>query len=280
MASAAAAAMGDRSLEGKVVMVTGASSGIGREICLDLADGGCKIVAAARRLQRLLSLCDEINGSSAGTGSVRAVAVELDVGSGSAAIEAAVKAAWEAFGHVDVLVNNAGVRGGVYSSLDWSESDWNNNVNTNLTGLWLVTKHLCHRMTVAGRYRGSVINISSIAGLQRGQLPGSLAYSVSKTAVNSLTRVMALELGVYGIRVNSICPGLFKSEITNRLMEKAWLGKVAEKTVPLRTFGTVNPAVTSAIRYLISDASEYVTGNIFVVDAGATLPGVPIFSCL
>ena len=91
---------------------------------------------------------------------------------------------------------------------------------------------------------------------------------------------MAMELGPYKIRVNSISPGLFKSEITQGLMQKDWLSNVALKTVPLRTFGTADPALTSLVRYLIHDSSEYVTGNNFIVDAGATLPGVPLFSSL
>lgn len=103
-------------LTGKVVMVTGASSGIGRDFCIDLAKAGCRIIAAARRIDRLASLCDEINwvGQSGGAGtygSVRAVAVELDVSAKGPAIEASVKKAWEAFGRIDGLINNAGVRG-------------------------------------------------------------------------------------------------------------------------------------------------------------------------
>uniref|UniRef100_A0A803LT16 Uncharacterized protein n=1 Tax=Chenopodium quinoa TaxID=63459 RepID=A0A803LT16_CHEQI len=194
--------------EGKVVMVTGASSGLGREFCLDLAKSGT-----------------------------------------------------------------------VRTSLELSEEEWNNNFKTNLTGAWLVSKAVCIRMRDA-KIEGSVINISSIASLNRGQLPGSSAYSASKAGLNSLTKMMALELGMYKIRVNSISPGLFRSEITENLMEKDWLNKVAVNTVPLRTFGTSDPALTSLVRYLLFDSSEYVTGNFFIVDAGATLPGVPIFSSL
>jgi NAD(P)-dependent dehydrogenase (short-subunit alcohol dehydrogenase family) len=91
---------------------------------------------------------------------------------------------------------------------------------------------------------------------------------------------MALELGVHKIRVNSIAPGIFKSEITEGLLQKSWLPNVVNKIVPLRTYGTSDPALTSMVRYLIQDSSEYVSGNIFIVDAGATLPGVPIFSSL
>ncbi|KAI4300903.1 hypothetical protein L6164_034230 [Bauhinia variegata] len=273
-------------LPGKVVMVTGASSGLGLDFCLDLAKAGCKIVAAARRVDRLKSLCDEINQLPASDSKtetqsrgLRAVAVELDVCADGPTIDKSVQTAWDAFGHIDALVNNAGVRGKVKSPLDLSEEEWNHDLKTNLTGSWLVSKSVCIRMRDAQR-KGAIINISSIAGLNRGQLPGAAAYASSKSAVNTLTKVMALELGVHKIRVNSISPGLFKSEITEGLMQKDWLHNVAMKTVPLGTFGTSDPALTSLVRYLIHDSSEYVSGNNFIVDAGATLPGLPIFSSL
>ncbi|XP_059428306.1 uncharacterized protein LOC132162075 [Corylus avellana] len=273
-------------LAGKVVMVTGASSGLGLEFCLDLAKAGCRIVAAARRVDRLVSLCHQINhlplppsSSASEPRSPRAVAVELDVCADAPTIETAVYKAWDAFGHIDALVNNAGVRGNVKSPLDLSEEEWNNVLKTNLTGAWLVSKYVCIRMRDAER-GGAIINISSIAGINRGQVSGAVAYGSSKAGLDAVTKAMALELGVHKIRVNSIAPGIFKSEITEGLMQKAWLPNVVSKTVPLRTYGTSDPALTSMVRYLIHDSSEYVSGNIFIVDAGNSLPGVPIFSSL
>ncbi|KAL0346151.1 UNVERIFIED_CONTAM: Cyclopentanol dehydrogenase [Sesamum radiatum] len=269
-------------LDNKVVMVTGASSGLGRDFCLDLAKAGCRVIAAARRIDRLRSLCDEINsriGDGPSQDQPRAVALELDISASAASIEASVQKAWAAFGRIDALINNAGVRGGVHSPLDLSEKEWDVNIRTNLTGTWLVSKYVCLRMRDGGQ-GGSVVNISSIAGLERGQLPGGLAYVCAKTAINAMTKVMALDLGAFQIRVNSISPGLFKSEITQGLMQKDWLKNIERRTVPLRTFGTSDPALTSLLRYLIHDSSQHISGNIFIVDAGTTLPGIPIFSSL
>ncbi|KAI3446561.1 hypothetical protein Pfo_003226 [Paulownia fortunei] len=273
-------------LENKVVMVTGASSGLGREFCLDLAKAGCRVVAAARRMDRLQSLCDEINSGIGSSSSnersrdqPRALPVELDIRSSGPTIEASVQKAWAAFGRIDALINNAGIRGRVHTPLDLSEEEWNDTIRTNLTGTWLVSKYVCMHMRDA-KQGGSVVSISSIAGLERGQLPGGLVYACSKAAINTMTKVMALELGAYKIRVNSISPGLFKSEITQGLVQKDWLKNVERRTVPLRTFGTSDPALTSLLWYLIHDSFEHVTGNVFIVDAGATLPGIPIFSCL
>ncbi|KAJ6804076.1 uncharacterized protein M6B38_186415 [Iris pallida] len=144
-----------KDLEGKVVLVTGASAGIGRGLCLDLARAGCRVVAAARRTDRLESLCEEINGPPASR-PVRSAAVEIDVSAGEARIEEAVRTAWSKFGTIDAVVNNAGVRGGVYSPLDWSEEEWQNVMGTNLTGLWLVTKHVCrtHERCKRKRFSG------------------------------------------------------------------------------------------------------------------------------
>ncbi|XP_009631508.1 uncharacterized protein [Nicotiana tomentosiformis] len=266
-----------KDLSGKVVMVTGASSGIGREFCLDLAKAGCSIIAAARRINRLKSLCDQINNSE---DTQRAIAVQLDVTADGSTIEAAVQRAWDAFGRIDALVNNAGLRGNVHSSLKLPEEEWNHTFKTNLRGAWLVSKYICRRMRDAKQGGGSVINISSTAGLNRVLIPGGVAYASSKMALDMFTKMMALELGVDKIRVNSVSPGIFKSEITESLMQKEWFNNVTLRTIPLKTLGTTDPALTSVVRYLIHDSSEYVSGNVFIVDAGTTLVGVPIFSSL
>nr|XP_004252844.1 uncharacterized protein LOC101268370 [Solanum lycopersicum] len=266
-----------KDLTGKVVMVTGASSGIGLEFCLDLAKAGCSIIAAARRIDRLESLCNDMNSE----GIRRAFALKLDVMSNGATMEAAVERAWDAFGHINVLINNAGIRGPVSSPLELSEEEWEHTFNTNLRGAWLLSKYVCRRMRDAKlQGGGSVINISSVSGLNRVLVPGGLAYACSKMALDMLTRMMALELGVHNIRVNSVAPGVFKSQITESLMQKEGFNNVILQTVPLRYLGMTDPALTSLVKYLIHDSSEYVSGNIFIVDSGGTLTGVPIFSSL
>ncbi|KAL0316748.1 UNVERIFIED_CONTAM: putative oxidoreductase [Sesamum radiatum] len=238
-------------LENKVVLVTGASSGLGREFCLDLAKAD----------------------------QPRAMAVELDVTAAGAAIDASVQKAWAAFGRIDALINNAGIRGPVRSSIELSEEEWEQAMRTNLTGSWLVAKSVARRMREAGR-GGSIINISSVSGLNRTQYRDGIAYSSSKAGLDTMTKIMALDFGEMKIRVNSIAPGLFKSEITEGLVQKRWLENVAKKTVPLGTFGTSDPGLISLVRYLLHDSSTYVSGNIFIVDSGYSLLGVPIFSSL
>lgn len=277
-------------LEGKVVMVTGASSGLGREFALSFARRGCNIVATARRTDLLISLCDEIDklntsspaslhGDSNRRSPVKAMAVKLDVSQSDADVDAAVGLAWQCFGRIDVLVNNAGFRGNVNSSLDLKEDEWNKVVTTNLKGTWLVSKAVGKRMREA-KQAGSIINISSIGGLSRGELPGGIAYSASKAGINAMTKVMALELGMHNIRVNAVAPGLFRSEITAGLMEKGWLNTVARKIVPLQTWGDIEPTLTSTLHLLASDTSAYITGNVFIIDGGQSIPGVPLYSSL
>ncbi|XP_049402842.1 uncharacterized protein LOC125866603 [Solanum stenotomum] len=265
-----------KDLSGKVVMVTGASSGIGREICLDLAKAGCSIIASARLFDRLKSLCDAINSE----GQQCAFALELDITADGFTVEAVVQRAWDAFGRIDALINNAGLRDSVSSALELSEEEWEHTFKTNLRGVWLVSKYVCRRMRDAKQGGGSVINISSVSGLNRVLIPGGLAYASSKMALDMLTRMMALELGVYKIRVNSIAPGIFKSEITERLIHKERFHNFVFRTFPLRDLGTTDPAITSVVRYLIHSSSEYVSGNIFIVDSGGSSTGVPIFSSL
>ncbi|XP_071686488.1 uncharacterized protein [Rutidosis leptorrhynchoides] len=271
-------------------MVTGASSGLGWDICIDLARYDCRIIAAARRTHNLKVLCDRINNLDRSDGpanqteagnnnNVRAVAVQLDVSADGPTIEARVKKAWDAFGRIDVLINNAGITGTIRSSLDLSEEDWDQAFKINIRGSWLVSKYVGLQMRVHNQ-GGSIINISSISGVNRCHYHGTVAYASSKAALDTMTKVMAMELGHHKIRVNSIAPGIFKSEITEELFQKKWVKNVTLKTVPLQEFITTNPAMTSLVRYLIHNSSNYVTGNIFIVDGGYSLPGVPIYSAL
>ncbi|KAL1824820.1 hypothetical protein ACET3Z_011598 [Daucus carota] len=267
-------------LEGKVVLITGASSGFGWDFSINLTKAGCKVIAAARRVDRLETLCCLINKSSSSDAPL-AVPLELDITSDPPVIEAAVQKAWTAFGHIDVLINNAGVSGSTMSSLKLSTEEWNRVFKVNLDGAWLCSKYIGLHMQSAGR-GGSIINISSISRVNRGKNAGSLAYSSSKAASHTMTQVMALNFGEHSIRVNAIAPAIFRSAITKGLFETKWGRRVSDIIMPVANFydATVDPSLTDLVRYLISGSSKYVTGNIFVVDAGYTNAGVPIWSSL
>ncbi|EFJ35590.1 hypothetical protein SELMODRAFT_80710, partial [Selaginella moellendorffii] len=219
-------------------------------------------------------------------------AVELDVSASERSIDAAIDRAWSFFGGVDVLINNAGIRGNslslsrlqipsrpVKSPLELDEEDWNKTFNTNTRGTWLVSKAVARRM-VAAKKPGSIINISSSAS-SGGILPGGTAYGSSKAAINRLTQIMALELGKFKIRVNAIAAGIFRSEITEGLLDQAWVHDAAATIVPLRRFGLVSPGLTSLVLILASDEhSSYITGQIYLEDGGHTLPGIQLWSSL
>ncbi|XP_024535527.1 uncharacterized protein LOC9637372 [Selaginella moellendorffii] len=257
----------------RVVLVTGASSGLGKEFAIAFArQGSYRVVLAARRTHLLESVCEEIGHHDARS-------VELDVSANEKFIDAAVDRAWNCFGGVDVLINNAGIRGPVKSPLELDEDDWNKTFNTNTRGTWLVSKAVARRM-VAAKKPGSIINISSTAS-SGGLLPGGIAYASSKAAINRLTQSMALELGKFKIRVNAIAAGIFRSEITDSLLDKAWVHDAAAKIVPLLRFGQVSPDLTSLVLMLASEEhSSYITGQIYHVDGGHTLPGIRLWSSL
>ncbi|CBI32788.3 unnamed protein product, partial [Vitis vinifera] len=179
---------------------------------------------------------------------VRAVAVEFDVTADDPTIDASVHKAWDGFGRIDVLINNVGFRGTVKNSLELDEEEWGEGMKTNLNGTWLVSKHVCRRMR---------------DGHQGGLWPQN-CFLFFKYYANYTWLPQNW--------VNAISPGLFKSEITEGLLQKSWLNNVTLKMVPLQTFGTLDPAVTSLVRFLVHDSSRYITGNILIVDAGSSLP--------
>ncbi|XP_063943069.1 3-oxoacyl-[acyl-carrier-protein] reductase, chloroplastic-like [Daucus carota subsp. sativus] len=161
-----------------------------------------------------------------------------------------------------------------------TKEQWEHVLKVNLYGAWICSKYVALQMK-ASKVEGSIINISSISGLSRVQSTGSVAYSSSKAGMHALTSVMALELGAYNIRVNTIAPSIFRSEITEELLNQKWFLGVVNKIVPLPYHkSTIETAFLPLIQYLIDDSSKYVTGNIFIVDGGSSLAGVPLYSSL
>lgn len=242
-------------LDGRCALVTGASGSLGRHFADVLARAGAAVVLAARRLDRLETIADEI-GAAGG----KAMAVALDVTDASS-IGAAFAAAEERLGPVTVLVNNAGLAV-TKPLLDHDEADWDEVMDTNLKGAWLVAQEAAQRMAAADG--GNIINIASILGLRvAGSVP---VYSVSKAGLIHLTRAMALELARYGIRVNAMAPGYIETGI-NRDFFAGEAGQRLIKRIPQRRLGQLED-LDGALLYLASDASRYMTGSVVTVDGG------------
>ncbi len=248
------------SLEGQVALVAGASSGIGAEFASALAKAGAKVVLGARRVDRIQEHADAIARE---TGQ-KTLAVALDVTNGDS-VRAAFDAAEEAFGTVTVVCNNAGIGRPKYA-LEDTEEDWDITMETNLKGMWRVGTEAARRMQAVGK-GGSIINTASILGLGVG--PQQLTYATSKAGVVQMTKVMALEWQRFGVRVNALCPGYFKTEINNAFLESDFGHKMLMQT-PAKRHGDLAELVPPMLM-LASPASSFTTGVALPVDGAHTV---------
>ena len=247
-------------LDGKIALVTGASSGFGLHFGKILARAGAQVVLAARRLEVIEGVRDEINAEG-GT----SLAVAMDV-TDSASIARALDAAEaQCGGVVTVVVNNAGITV-PKPLLDLSDEDWESVLDTNLNGVAFVTRETSRRMIEAGT-GGSIVNIASILALRVQKMLTN--YAASKAAVVQFTRAAALELAQYGIRVNAICPGYFSTEL-NRDWLASEAGQALTRRIPQRRTGDLDE-LNGPLLLLASGAGSHMTGAAIVVDGGHVL---------
>ncbi|MDG2271466.1 MAG: SDR family oxidoreductase [Halioglobus sp.] len=247
------------SLEGKVALVTGASSGFGRHFAAILSRAGAKVVLAARRTELIQAEADAIIADG-GT----AMAVTMDVTS-SESIATALDEIEAAFGVVTVVINNAGITIPKLL-LDLSDDDWTSVIDTNLTGVAYVARETARRM-VNANVGGSIVNIASILA-ERVQ-KALTNYAASKAAVVQFTKTAALEFAQYNIRVNAICPGYFNTDLNSEWF-KTKEGQALIKRIPQRRTGTLSE-LNGPLLLLASDAGSLMTGSTVTVDGGHVL---------
>ena len=246
------------SVEGRVAVVTGASSGLGARFARVLAEHGARVVLAARRADRIRALATEL-------GADRALAVETDVAV-EAQVRTLVDTAVSHFGALDVLVNNAGISN-VAPAAEESTDDFRRVVDVNLVALFTACREAARVMLPRGR--GSIVNVASALGLTAiGRIPQA-SYTASKGGVVNLTRELGAQWARHGVRVNAIAPGWFPSEMTVGMFEDERSMRYIERTVPIRRPGR-EEELDGVLIFLASDASSYVVGQTLAVDGGWT----------
>lgn len=242
-------------LSGQVALVTGASSGLGRHFATVLAAAGCTVGLAARREDRLSALAADIESAGG-----KAHAVSMDV-IDRASVEAGINTLTSLAGPITVLINNAGIAD-TKTFIDAADDDTERVFDINQLAVWQVAQSVCRRMREHSG--GSVINIASVGGLR--QFAGAASYLVSKAAVVQMTKVMALELARYNIRVNAIAPGYFATEMNADYLSSEAGVKMLQRS-PMRRSGELSE-LDGPLLLLASEKGSFMTGAVIPVDGG------------
>jgi NAD(P)-dependent dehydrogenase (short-subunit alcohol dehydrogenase family) len=248
-------------LDGKVALVTGGSRGLGLQIAEGLGEAGAKIAITARREPGLSEGLARLNDRG-----FTAMSVVCDI-SKNDQVEAAVRAVLDQFGHIDVLVNNAGATWGApFEQIPFEA--WDRVIRVNVDGTYFVSRAVGLHMIEAGN-GGRIINIASVAGLRGSdpRLMPTLPYNTSKGAVVNFTRALAATLAEHNITVNCICPGFFPTKMTAATLDR--FGEEITEATPLRRLGGPEDLKGIAVLFA-SDASAFITGQVIAVDGGAT----------
>jgi len=255
-------------LKGKVALITGGATGIGRGIADGLADAGATIVLCSRRMEVLEQACKEIHERA----SVNTLAVPLDI-TKTDQIKSVTDSVCREFDGIDILVNNAGVGGSEKPIIniknpdkEMTEADWDATVATDLRGIFVLSQAVAKKMIERGK-GGKIINVSSITALIG--MPNMAAYCSSKAAVVQLTKVMALEWIRYNIQVNAILPGYFETPMNTHFFATDIGKQIIKKNIPMNRLGQMEDMKGLAI-YLASPASNFMTGSTVVIDGGQT----------
>jgi len=245
-------------LDGKVAIVTGASRGIGEAIARALADHGARVVLAARKIEGLKAVADSIGENAHPVAAHTGREEEC---------QRLVKETIDRFGKVDVLVNNAATNPYFGPILGIDNGAWDKTFEVNVKGYFFMAREVSRHL-VDRKAPGSIIHVSSVAGLIGAPLQG--VYAMTKAAIVSMTKTMAIELAPSQIRVNAIAPGFVATRFASAIVENPDLSREVIKRTPAGRVGTPDEIAGGAL-YLASDAASYLTGHTLVIDGGMTI---------
>ncbi|WP_175839755.1 SDR family NAD(P)-dependent oxidoreductase [Burkholderia arboris] len=245
---------------GKVAVVTGAATGIGRQAALSFAEAGAQVALLDTVVSAAEDTAHEIERLGA-----KAIVLRTDV-SRDEDVRQAIDMTVETFGRLDIAFNNAGIALRGSPAADMDEGEWDRTIAVNLKGVWLCLKHECRHMLQSGG--GAIVNTSSIMGLVSG--PGLAAYSASKSGVVGLTKAVAIDYASRGIRVNAVCPGgIGNTAITDRPENRDDMARLMQAT-PMARLGEPRD-IAETVMWLCSPAARFVTGQSIAVDGGFTV---------